>query len=370
MEKTQISLIHDGLVVSGGAERVAAALMRIFPASPLYTSAWLPENTYPYFKKNPPKQMWASKMVQNEMAFKALYPLWWLGFRNLDLSGSDLVISSSSYLSKYVRPPDGVPHICYLHNPFRYLWDPDSYKDEKLPFPGSYSFVAKAILPLLRRLDQHYTDQITQIITNSNYMAGRIKIIYGRDTEVVYPPISIADFPLSENRQDFYLFAGRLKSYKRADLAVQACRHTGRKLVIAGTGPEEKKLQGLGAGIVTFMGKVSDSQLKQLYSRARALLVPGCEDFGLVPVEAQATGCPVIAFHEGGVSESILSDKTGLLFQEQSVESLETAIQKFEKMKLDAREIRQNVLRFDIENFKKNIYEIVNRFLPAGKHIQ
>ncbi len=370
METKQIVLVHDGLVVSGGAERVVTSLCQILPEAPLYTSAWLPQNTFDYFKDHPPHVMPVSQMVRSERGFKLLYPLWWFGFRNQKFNKADLIFSSSSYLSKYLKPPTGIPHICYLHNPFRYLWDRDSYEKESLPLSKSGLRIADIFLPLLRRIDRRLTGQITHIIANSKHMAARIQSIYDREADVVYPPISIADFPFSSQRSDFYLFVGRLLSYKKIDLAIRACQEMGRKLLIVGSGPEETKLREMADEQVEFLGRVSDKKLKQLYAQARGLISPGLEDFGLIPVEAQATGCPVIAYGAGGVLESVIANQTGVFFKQQSSEALQDAIKRFEKKRFDHTLIRQNVQRFDLELFKHNIFSIVNRYLPANKKLQ
>ncbi|MDK2980811.1 MAG: hypothetical protein PWQ55_1158 [Chloroflexota bacterium] len=368
MKKAKIALVHDGLVVSGGAERLTAALCEVFPASPLYTSAWLPDQTFPFFKTHPPQELPFARLVRSERGFKRLFPLWWLGFRGLRFEDTDLVLSSSSYLAKYIRPPQGVAHICYLHNPFRYMWDRVVYGKDSLPMAGAALRVADAFLPKLRRMDRRLTRQITHLVTNSRHMAERIRTIYGREAEVVYPPVNTDDFSVSADREDFYLVVGRLLSYKKVDLAVQACRNLGRKLVVVGTGPEEERLRGMAQGDVQFLGRVPDRQLKDLYARARALIYAGREDFGLIPVEAQAAGCPVIAYGAGGVLESVLPEQTGLFFTEQRTEALQEILLRFEHMDFDADLIRQNARRFDTSVFKERMHAIVNRYLPADKH--
>ena len=369
MKNRRFLLVHDGLVVSGGAERVAAAFCQIFPEAPLLTSAWIPEKTYAYFKDHPPHVMPISRWVHSERGFKLLYPLWWFGFRNLDFSGADLILSSSSYLAKYIKTPTDIPHICYLHNPFRYLWDRYSYEEESLPLRGPALGIADTLLPPLRRFDRSLTGKITHIITNSRHMASKIRSIYDREAEVVYPPVSTADFPFSSQRSDFYLFIGRLLSYKRVDLAVRACQNLNRRLLIVGSGPEESKLRSLADEHIEFLGRVSDEKLKQLYAQARGLISPGHEDFGLIPVEAQATGCPVIAYGAGGVLESVIPGQTGIFFEEQNTESLQEAMIRFENMSFDHNEIRKNAQRFDQEVFEQKMYSIVNRYLPTGKQI-
>jgi glycosyltransferase involved in cell wall biosynthesis len=370
MNKARLALVHDGLVVSGGAERLTAALCEVFPGAPLYTSAWLPDQTFPFFTTHPPRELPFAKLVDSERRFKRLFPLWWLGFRRLRFENVDLVLSSSSYLAKYIRPPQGVPHICYLHNAFRYIWDREVYEEESLPLSGTALRVTDALLPRLRRMDRRLTRQITHLVTNSQHMAGRIKEIYGREAEVVYPPVATSEYPFSRERQDFYLVAGRLLSYKKVDVAIQACQKLGRRLRVVGSGPEEARLRAMAQDGVEFLGRVPESQLKQLYSQARALLYPGYEDLGLIPLEAQATGCPVIAFGAGGVLETVLPDQTGIFFQEQNSAALEDAIVRFEKTRFEHALIRQHAQRFDIAVFKEKIVSIVNRYLPENKQLE
>lgn len=369
MKNARIALVHDGLVVSGGAERLTAALCQIFPESPLFTSAWLPDKTFPYFESHPPQVLPLAKLAGSERRFKILYPLWWLGMRSLRFENTDLVLSTSSYLAKYVQPPDGVPHICYLHNPFRYLWDRDDYDGDSLPISSAALRIADACLPLLRRVDYRLSGKITHILTNSRHMAARIKAVYGRDAEVVYPPVNTAEFPFSEDREDFYLVVGRLLSYKKVDMAIEACQKLGRRLLVVGIGPEEARLRAMAHGEVEFLGRVPEEQLKQLYSQARALLYPGYEDFGLIPVEAQATGCPVIAYGAGGVLESIVPDQTGVFFADQHTAALQKAMLRFEDMRFEHALIRRNAQRFDLGIFKGKIKTIINRYLPVDKQL-
>jgi glycosyltransferase involved in cell wall biosynthesis len=219
-------------------------------------------------------------------------------------------------------------------------------------------------------MDRRLTRQITHLVTNSQHMAGRIKEIYGREAEVVYPPVATSEYPFSRERQDFYLVAGRLLSYKKVDVAIQACQKLGRRLRVVGSGPEEARLRAMAQDGVEFLGRVPESQLKQLYSQARALLYPGYEDLGLIPLEAQATGCPVIAFGAGGVLETVLPDQTGIFFQEQNSAALEDAIVRFEKTRFEHALIRQHAQRFDIAVFKEKIVSIVNRYLPENKQLE
>lgn len=355
----KIAIVHDALVVAGGAERLTAILSQTFPDADIYTSAYLPENTYPYFKSKIIHTLPGAWLVKSERQFKRLFPLWFLGFRGLDLSGYDLVISSSTYLAKFIRTPKCGKHVCYLHSPFRFLWKRESYSPESLPFNYLVMAAIDLIRPMIQQLDKYYTNQISYLITNSQNTASFIRNLYGRDAEVIYPPVEVNQFEIAAERKDYYLVVSRLISYKRVDLAIQACEQTHRKLLVVGDGPELGPLQNIAGEYTNFLGKVSDEELKKLYSEARGLIFPGMDDFGMTPIEAEASGCPVIAFHAGGAIETVIENVTGVFFQNQAVANLIAALDRFEKIKFDAQNIRQAVMRFDVSVFQNKIRSFV-----------
>jgi glycosyltransferase involved in cell wall biosynthesis len=360
--RKKIAIIGDALVVAGGAERVTLFLSNIFPDAPIYTSVYLPENTCPEFKGRKIITMPLASRVKDERQFKRLFPWWYLNFSNLDLRGFDIIISSSSYLAKYIRPPAGVTHICYLHNAFRFLWKPSGYSRQSSPYGLTRMAVIRILLPLARRVDIVKTRRIDHVIANSQNMVNQIRQIYGIEADLAYPPVAIDQFSIAESIGDYYLYAGRLISHKRADLAIQACNRLKRRLIVAGDGLEHAALEKLGGEAVEFVGRVSDERLKQLYSHCRALLFPNDEDFGIVPVEAQASGRPVIAYRAGGALETILENQTGVFFNDQNVESLCDAIIRFEKMEFDPELIRANAMRFDQAVFAGKIRACVESF--------
>jgi glycosyltransferase involved in cell wall biosynthesis len=355
----KIAIVHDALIVAGGAERVTAFLSQVFPDADIFTSAYLPENTFPYFKSKNVKTLPGASLVNNERTFKRLFPLWFLGFRRLNLSKYDLILSCSTYAAKFVKAPPGVNHICFIQSPFRFLWKRDSYSPESLPYQGLAIHFIDWMLPFFRKIDRHYTNQITHLIANSQNMAKFIQKVYGRETQVIYPPIDINLYEVLKEKKDYYLFVGRLLSYKHADLAIQACEKRKRKLIVVGEGPEVESLKKLAGSETTFLGKVSDNELKKLYSEARGLIFPGADDFGLVPVEAQACGCPVIAFRAGGALETVIENKTGVFFNNQTVEDLQIAIDHFEHIKFDQNIIHQSMMKFDISTFNEKIHLLV-----------
>jgi glycosyltransferase involved in cell wall biosynthesis len=360
--KIKIAIVGDALRLLGGSEKVTLFLNNIFPDAPIYTSVYIPEDTFPEFKNKKIITLPLASRIKNEYQFKRLFPWWYLAFSLLDLRGFDIIISSSSYLAKYINPPKGTVHICYLQNPFRLLWKPTDYSAISSTFGSLAMMAIKSLLPFLRKIDVAKTRRIHRVIANSQNMARQIQRIYEIEPDVIYPPIDTSQFFITDTAKEYYLYAGRLISHKRADLAVKACNQLGRKLIVAGDGLERPALEKLGAKTVKFVGRVSDEHLKQLYSNCIALLFPSDEDFGIIPVEVQASGRPIIAYRSGGALETVLENKTGIFFNEQTVESLCSAILAFEKLKFDSGLIRENAQRFDQSIFKSQIISCVDQY--------
>lgn len=358
----RIAIVHDALVVHAGSEKVALHLSNTFPDAPIYTSAYLPENTFPEFKTRNVITLPFASIVRSERHFKQLFLLWYFEFNRLDLSGYDVVISSANYLAKFINPPPATEHICYLHNAFRFLWKRAVYSDQSLPYSRFTLSMINPLLPLLRRIDAARTRRLRHVVTNSQNMAGHLQAVYGLTPKVVYPPVPVESYWVADAPQDYYLYAGRLISHKRVDIVIQACRRLNRRLIVAGDGLERAALEKLAGGAVTFTGKVSDAELKRLYANCRALIFPSNEDFGIVPVEAQAAGRPVIALRAGGALETVVESETGLFFNEQTVDSLCEAIQCFEQAAFDPLKIRQNAMRFDESHFAEQMRALVDRF--------
>jgi len=359
----RIAILHDALVVPGGSERVALKISDLFPEAPIFTSVYLPENTFPEFKLRNIHTLPFSKLVKKERQFKNLYPLWLAELAFLDLSKFDLVISSSNYLAKFIRLPAQTTHICYLHNPIRFLWNSQVYSKESLPLGTISQPVIKALLPHLQRYDIRKTQEIGHLVTNSKNISSQIERIYHRQAEVIYPPVDVNSYSISSTPGDYYLYAGRLISHERADIVINACKKLNRKLIIAGDGLEREKLQALAGPDVVFTGRVTDQEMRHLYAKCRALLFPSDEDFGLIPVEAQACGRPVIAYRSGGALETIIDGETGLLFDKQNESSLIEAIQQFEKMNFNPERSRENAMIFDTSVFRKRFLNYIQNIV-------
>jgi glycosyltransferase involved in cell wall biosynthesis len=271
-------------------------------------------------------------------------------FRSFDLSGFDLVLSSNHACAKNVRTPPGALHVCYCHTPMRYAWDPGFLAGEDLGRGGRLA--ARALLPWLRRRDRAAAAGPHRYLANSTVVAERIRRFYGRDATVLAPPVDVEPL-LRTARADggYYLFLSRIVPYKRADLAVAACARLGRAIKVAGEGRALPRLRAAAGPDAEFLGHVPAGDLAGLIAGARALLFPGEEDFGIVPVEAQAAGVPVIAFGRGGARDTVVDGVTGLLFEPQTPEALAAAIADFEDRSWDEAAIRANARRFARERF-------------------
>ena len=299
---------------------------------------------------------------------QAYLPLMPAATRSLNLDGYDLIVSSESGPIKGIRKPAGARHICYCHTPMRYVWD--MYDDYYRSAGVGGKIAMKLFTPYMRREDLKSAESVDTFVANSAFVADRIKRIYDRDSVVVHPPVDIEfftepgalpqSFPFES--KSYYLYAGELRDYKRPDLAVEACLKMNRKLVVVGNGRmRERLLRRVEArNNVIFLGRVSDDELRGVYSNAKALLFPGIEDFGIVSVEAQAAGVPVIAFGKGGALETVVDGKTGCFFNEASFHSLCSAIEHFESINWEESLCRRNAMRFSRNEFLNQMKQILN----------
>jgi len=354
----KVAIVHYWLVNMRGGEKVIEALLDIFPDADIFTHVYNPETISAQINN---KRVFTSRIARLPFA-KKLYqlymPLMPSALMDFNLQNYDLVISSESGPSKGVVPNPNAYHVCYCHSPMRYLWD--MYHDYFRKTKPIIRFFMKRLIPGLRIWDVISANLVDCFVANSNYVARRINRYYNRDAVVIHPPVNIDKFlsvkrSPNEKPNDFYLFFGQLVGYKRADIAIEACVNTGKKLIVAGAGANIKTVKKYEkTGLITFRGRVSDEEILELYATANALLFPGIEDFGIIPVEANAAGCPVIAFRAGGALETVKENVTGLFFDEQTSASLESAIVKFE----DSREQFNNRDPFTehVQNFSKNIF--------------
>jgi len=321
------ALLHYWLTNVRGGEKVLAALGEMLPEADLFTHAYVRGNMEGLFDGRNVTESFISRLPLGRKHPQAYLPLMPAASRSLKLDGYDLIISSESGPIKGIRKPKGARHVCYCHTPMRYLWD---MHDEYFRTAGIGGKLAmKLFTPYLRREDLKSAESVDEFVANSAFVAGRIKRIYGRDAVVVHPPVDVEFFSAAERTAgDYYLFVGAPVAYKRLDLARAACAKMGRELVVAGGGSSTVE------------------ELRGLYAGAKALLFPGLEDFGIIPVEAQAAGCPVIAYGAGGALETVVEGRTGLFFEEQTVESLCEAIEEFESHEFAADACRETAQRF------------------------
>ncbi len=338
------ALLHYWLINARGGEQVLAALARLLPTAEIFTHAFgsrMRSATEPgVWEGLRVRESFIARLPFGRSKPQAYLPLMPVATRTLDLDGYDLVVSSESGPIKGIRKPAGARHVCYCHTPMRYLWDlhDEYYRDASLP--GKLAM--RLFTPYLRREDLKSAESVDDFVANSSFVAERIRRIYGREAKVVHPPCDVGFFSgARRDLGDYYLFAGANVKYKRLDLARAACERMGRRLVVAGG------------------GGFSREDMRSAYAGARALLFPGVEDFGIVPVEAQAAGTPVIAYGEGGALETVRDGASGLFFREQTVESLCGAIEEFESRSWEPADCRRSASRFSPEVFDARMSEIL-----------
>ena len=307
---------------------------------------------------------------RNYRKYLQLFPY---AIEQFDLREYDLILSSSSSIAKGVLTNNNQLHICYCHSPMRYAWDLyHQYLKEAKLNRGLKSIYAKYVLYKIRIWDSVTVNRVDYFIANSKYIANRIKKIYNREATVIYPPVNTDFFELEETKEDFYFTASRMVPYKKIQLIVEVFNELpNQKLIISGNGPDFNRIKKIAKNNIQLVGHISANELKQYLQKAKAFVFAAEEDFGIVPVEAQACGTPVIAFGKGGVLETVIDGKTGLFFKEQNVQSLLDAIARFEIMQFDPKVIHQNALQFSKERFEKEIKEFVETkyLLFKGKSI-
>lgn len=363
----KVAIIHYWLVAQRGGEKVLEELCRLFPSAVLFTHVYDPDAVSSLLRAREIKTTFIHKLPRVKRWYKNYLPLMPLALEQLDLRSFDLVISSESGPAKGVVVPDGTPHLCYCHTPMRYLWNMyHTYRETAGPLKR---LIMGPLTHYLRMWDYATAARVDHFAANSETVAGRIRKYYRREAEVIHPPVDVDAFtPVEQDkREDFYLYVGQLTAYKRPDLAVQAFNDSGRRLVVVGNGEEAPKLRKLAGRNITFTGSLSGEELHDYYGRCRALVFPGEEDFGIVPVEAQAAGTPVLAYGAGGALETVVQDITGLFFHEPTPGALNALIEDFELQRSDfsAAQIAEHARMFHPEVFRDKIQTAVNRLLPG-----
>lgn len=369
----RVAVVHDWLVTFAGAERVLEQILHVYPQADLFAVCdFLSERDREFFGGRIARTTFIQRLPSAKRRYRNYLPLMPLAIEQLDLSGYDLVISSSHAVAKGVLTGPRQVHVCYVHSPIRYAWDMQhQYLAESNLAKGPKSWVVRWLLHKIRLWDSRTANGVDSFLSNSAFIARRVKKTYGRTSRVVYPPVDTDRFTLREKKSDFYLTASRLVPYKRIDLVVEAFgRMPDKRLIVVGDGPDRRKIERAAGANIEIMGYLPDSKLKELMADAKAFVFAAEEDFGIIPVEAQACGTPVIAFGRGGALETVVADgdePTGLFFQQQTVNSLCDAVEEFEGRLADFRpsSCRRNAERFSVKRFRDELRAAVEESLAS-----
>jgi len=372
-----VGIVADWLVTYAGAEKVIKEFFDVFPEAELYSVVdFLSDEDRSRFHGKKSKTTFVQNLPGAKKRYQKYLPFMPLAIEQLDVSKHDIILSSSHAVSKGVLTGPDQLHISYVHSPIRYAWDlQHQYLREAGMDKGVKGLLAKWMLHKIRNWDYRTANGVDHFIANSQFIARRIKKVYGRDADVIYPPVDVERFLLNENKEDYYFTASRMVPYKRIDLIVEAFSHTpDKKLVVIGDGSEMAKIKSKASKNVEILGYQSNSVMQEYMRNAKAFVFAAEEDFGITPVEAQACGTPVIAFGKGGSLETVRpfgeNKPTGFFFDKQDVQSVVSAINDFDKMqdKINPQDCRDNALRFSAERFRTEINDyVVSKSLEFNK---
>lgn len=350
----KVAIVHDWLAVYGGAESIIRILHEMFPEAPIYTTVYNAENMPDDFKEMDIRPSFIQKLPFGKKKYTSYLPLMPYAFEQFDMTEYDLVISSNTCCSKGIITGPDTLHICYCNTPMRYAWE--FYHE----YVGKKSKLAKFFIGWMmkgiRQWDRLSADRVDVFIANSKNVARRIRKHYRRDSHVIYPPVRTSMFQKSETDGGYYLAVSRLVPYKRVDLVVEAFTELGLPLKVIGAGSEFDYIASKAGPNVEMLGRLDDEAVLNYMQNCKAFLFPGEEDFGITPIEAEACGKPVIAFGKGGALETVVKDKTGVFFYEQTKEAVIDAVKRFEAMIFDPEEICQHAQSFSEERFKEELY--------------
>jgi glycosyltransferase involved in cell wall biosynthesis len=359
-EVDRLAIVHDYLIQMGGAERVVGVMAQAYPSARIFTSVTDAGSLLPEFYGRRITNTWLNAVPGIKKHFKKFFVVYPAAFLSLKPMDADVTWISSSGYSKWVRLNHRTTSICYCHTPPRFFWEPDDYLNHEISNPALRA-IARHALCYLQRLDYVRAQQIDFFVANSRCVQERIKRYYQRESQVIYPPVAVDRFRVYQEADEYYLIISRLVGYKRIDRAVGAFNRLKKHLLIAGDGPDRKRLERLAGPTIRFLGRLGDNEIKSYLERCRALIFPGREDFGIAPVEAQACGKPVIAFAAGGALETVIPEQTGLLFPEPTEESLAQAVEHAERMKWSPLRIRENAERFNKDVFVRETEKFIRR---------
>jgi len=357
----RVAIVHDWLVTNAGAEKVLKEIVAIYPNADIFSLV-------DFLSDSQRKEIINDKTVTT--SFLQHLPLAKTHFRNyllffpkaiesLDLNGYDLIISSSWAVAKGVQKTDEQKHICYCHTPIRYAWD--LYDDYVSSLTQPKKIMVEKTLQYIRKWDLESLDRIDYFIANSNFVKERIERLYKREAVVIYPPVDTKKFTLYEAKEEFYLTASRLVPYKKTKLIVEAFNEMpDKKLVVIGAGEEFEDIQKIAGKNITVLGYCDDHIMVDTMQRAKAFVYAAVEDFGIVPIEAQACGTPVIALNEGGTAETVVDGLNGIHFKKQNKEDIISAVQRFESLEFDTKKVSQSTQSFSKKRFKQGMMEFIN----------
>jgi glycosyltransferase involved in cell wall biosynthesis len=356
----KVALVHDWLTGMRGGEKVLEAIAELYPGAPLHTLVSVRGSVSPALERRPTRRsfvQWFPGAGRHYRQYLLFFPT---AIEQFDFDAYDLVISTSHCAAKSVVVPRRARHVCYCHSPMRYAWDQFNSYFGPDQVGALRSRLMRPLLARMARWDAATAPRVDRFIANSRYVAGRIRRYYNREATVVYPPVD-TDFyqPDPARRPEFFLIVSAMVPYKRLDLAIRACRAAGAPLKIVGRGPEEARLRALAGRDVEFLGWVADEEVRRLYQGSLAVLMPGVEDFGMVPVEAQACGRPIVALAEGGALESVIDGRTGVLVQDRSEEAFTEGLRAVTSRSYDTTEIRRHAEGFSRARFQQQFAAVV-----------
>src|SRR3989344_4268256 len=364
----KIALVHDYLVQYGGAERVLEIFQELYPYAPIYTLVHDPSAMHGKFAASRIYTSFLQKMPFSRKHHRLFPPLMPLAIEQFDFSKYDVVLSDSSSFAKGIITRPETLHICYMHTPMRYAWDDCQKYTEDFGFPGLIKKLVPFFMSPIRLWDRASADRVDRIIANSQFVAKRIQKYYRKDSLVIHPPVNVSQFYRSETRGDYFLMVGRLIAYKRHDIAIEAFNRLNLPLKIIGRGPEYDRLKKLAGPTIEILCRVPEEELPKYYAECRGFVFPQEEDFGIVAIEAMASGRPIIAYRGGDIVEHMEEGVMGEYFDEQTPEALMKAVERFDESKYDPGYIRSKAGIFDKELFKATIKGYVEE--AVREHLQ
>ncbi len=366
----KVAIVHDWLVNYGGAERVVEQMLKMYPDADIFTLVYDKKKMGKIFPEEKVHPSFIQKIPKATKLYTKFLSLMPKAFESFDLTSYDLVIASSSSCAKGVITSPNTAFVAYIHSPMRYAWD--LYYDYFMNAGILTRFFMKRQMPAIRQWDFLSSQRINTLVANSSYIKKRIKKFWNRDSKVIFPPVDVDRLsPNNLPAEDFYVVFSRFVSYKRVDLAIKACGQLGKKLIVIGSGSQESELKTLASKYrkadIKFTGRINDEEVKVYLQKCRAMIFSAEEDFGIIPVECQACGRPVIAFGKGGALETVKENTTGIFFQEQNEESLKEAIVRFEKLEgegtFKTSVIVEHAQKFSAERFRRELQAVIDETL-------